>query len=43
MWRLLQSWVRRWGKRGVALAITGVGLYVVAPNLAALFDAVPRL
>ncbi|NUS49741.1 MAG: hypothetical protein HOQ22_01715, partial [Nocardioidaceae bacterium] len=43
MRRLLQSWVGRWGKRGVALAVTGVGLYVVAPSLAALLDAFPQL
>ena len=25
--------VRRWGGRAVGLAITGVGLYIVAPSL----------
>ena len=36
-------WVRRWGPRGVALALTGIGLYVVAPSLLAMLDAWPRL
>jgi uncharacterized protein (TIRG00374 family) len=35
--------VRRWGVRAVALAVTGIGLYVVAPSLLALFGAWPRL
>jgi uncharacterized protein (TIRG00374 family) len=37
------SLVRRWGGRAVALTITGVGLYVVAPTLLSLFDSWPRL
>ena len=43
MRRFLQSWVGRWGRRGVGLAVTGVGLYVVAPGLIGLLDAWPRL
>ena len=35
--------VRRWGGRAVGLAITGVGLYIVAPSILALFGAWPRL
>ena len=35
--------VRRWGARAVALTVTGVGLYVVAPSLLTLFGAWPRL
>jgi uncharacterized protein (TIRG00374 family) len=35
--------VRRWGGRTVALAVTGVGLYVVAPGLLSLFGSWPRL
>ena len=35
--------VRRWGGRAVALAITGVGIYIVAPSLLTLFGAWPRL
>lgn len=35
--------VRRWGWRVVGLVITGVGLYVVAPGVAALLDAWPQL
>ncbi|MGH1562283.1 lysylphosphatidylglycerol synthase transmembrane domain-containing protein [Mumia sp. DW29H23] len=35
--------VRRWGGRAVALAVTGVGLYVVAPSLLTMFDAWPQL
>jgi uncharacterized protein (TIRG00374 family) len=35
--------VRRWGVRAVALAVTGVGLYVVAPSLLSLFGSWPRL
>ena len=43
MRELLRAWVRKWGGRGVALALTGVGLYVVAPSLVAMLDAWPRL
>ncbi len=43
MRHLVRAWVRRWGGRGVALAVTGVGLYVVAPSLAGLLDAWPQL
>jgi uncharacterized protein (TIRG00374 family) len=35
--------VRRWGGRAVALTVTGVGLYIVAPSLLTLFGAWPRL
>ncbi|MFI5691764.1 YbhN family protein [Kribbella sp. NPDC051586] len=35
--------VRRWGGRAVGLAITGVGLYIVAPSVLSLFGAWPRL
>jgi uncharacterized membrane protein YbhN (UPF0104 family) len=35
--------VRRWGGRAVGLAITGIGLYVVAPSLLTMFGAWPRL
>jgi len=35
--------VRRWGGRAVGLAITGIGLYVVAPSMLSLFGAWPRL
>ncbi len=38
-----RHWVRRWGPRGVALAVTGIGLYVVAPSLLAMLDAWPQL
>ena len=36
-------WVRRWGPRGIALALTGTGLYVVAPSLLAMLGAWPQL
>jgi len=35
--------VRRWGARAVGLAVTGIGLYVVAPSLLTMFGAWPRL
>lgn len=35
--------VRRWGGRTVALTVTGIGLYVVAPSMLALFGAWPQL
>jgi uncharacterized protein (TIRG00374 family) len=35
--------LRRWGGRAVGLAITGVGLYIVAPSILSLFGAWPRL
>jgi uncharacterized protein (TIRG00374 family) len=35
--------VRRWGGRALALAVTGVGLYVVTPSLLSAFGAWPRL
>ena len=35
--------VRRWGGRAVGLAITAVGLYVVAPSLLTMFEAWPEL
>jgi uncharacterized protein (TIRG00374 family) len=34
---------RRWGTRVVGLAVTGVGLYVVAPTLLTVLDAWPSL
>src|SRR3954449_3978560 len=37
------SLVRRWGGRAVALAVTGIGLYVVAPSLIGMFGAWPQL
>ena len=37
------SLVRRWGWRAVGLAVTGIGLYVVAPSLLTMFGAWPRL
>jgi uncharacterized membrane protein YbhN (UPF0104 family) len=37
------SVVRRWGLRAVGVVVTGIGLYVVAPSLAGLLDAWPRL
>jgi uncharacterized protein (TIRG00374 family) len=39
----IKSLVRRWGGRAVALALTGVGLYVVAPSLLTMFGAWPQL
>src|SRR3954449_1731204 len=41
--RVAGGLVRRWGGRAVGLAITGVGLYVVAPSLLSLFGTWPRL
>src|SRR6187402_1426722 len=38
-----KSLVRRWGGRAVGLAVTGIGLYVVAPSLLTMFGAWPRL
>lgn len=35
--------LRRWGGRAVGLAITGIGLYVVAPSLLTMFQAWPEL
>ena len=35
--------VRQWGGRAVVLAITGIGLYIVAPSLLSLFGSWPRL
>ncbi len=35
--------VRRWGGRAVGLAITGIGLYVVAPSLVTIFGSWPGL
>ena len=35
--------VRRWGWRAVGLAVTGIGLYVVAPSLLTMFGAWPQL
>ena len=39
----LRSLVRRWGVRAVALTVTGVGLYVVAPSLLTMFGSWPQL
>lgn len=45
--RAMQRWdrtlVRRWGGRAVGLAMTGIGLYVVAPSLLSIFGSWPRL
>ena len=38
-----RRWWRRVLTRGVGLAVTGIALYVVAPSLLALLDAVPSL
>ena len=35
--------VKRWGGRAIGLAITGIGLYIVAPSLLTMFDAWPQL
>lgn len=35
--------VRRWGWRVIGLTVTGIGLYVVAPGVVALFDQWPQL
>jgi uncharacterized membrane protein YbhN (UPF0104 family) len=35
--------VKRWGGRAVGLAITGIGLYLVAPALVTMFAAWPQL
>jgi uncharacterized membrane protein YbhN (UPF0104 family) len=35
--------VRRWGGRAVGLAVTGIGLYVVAPSLLTMFGVWPQL
>lgn len=35
--------VRRWGGRAVGLAVTAIGLYVVAPSLLTVFGSWPRL
>ena len=35
--------MRRWGGRVVGLAVTAIGLYVVAPSLLTMFDAWPQL
>ena len=35
--------VRRWGWRAVGLAVTGAGLYLVAPSLLTMFGAWPQL
>ena len=39
MWHV----VRRWGVRAVGLAVTGIGLYVVAPSVVALIGEWPQL
>ena len=43
----MQRWdralVRRWGGRAVGLALTGIGLYVVAPSLLSVFGSWPGL
>jgi uncharacterized protein (TIRG00374 family) len=35
--------VRRWGWRAIGLAVTGIGLYLVAPSLLTMFGAWPQL
>jgi uncharacterized membrane protein YbhN (UPF0104 family) len=35
--------VRRWGWRAIGLAVTGIGLYFVAPSLLTMFGAWPQL
>src|SRR6478735_5228221 len=35
--------VRRWGGRAVGLTITGIGLYIVAPSMVAMFASWPQL
>src|SRR4051812_47130240 len=35
--------VKRWGGRAAGLAVTGIGLYVVAPSLLTMFGAWPQL
>src|SRR4051812_8204103 len=37
------SVVRRWGGRAVGLAVTGIGMYVVAPSLVSMFGSWPQL
>ncbi len=41
--RWLRRAVQRWGGRAVGIAVTGIGLYVVAPSVIALFGAWPDL
>src|SRR5262245_43613451 len=41
--RWLRRMVQRWGVRAVGIAVTGIGLYVVAPSLVTLFGAWPEL
>ncbi|MFF0338912.1 YbhN family protein [Kribbella sp. NPDC004875] len=41
--RVAGGLVRRWGGRAVGLAITGIGLYIVAPSLLSVFGSWPRL
>jgi uncharacterized protein (TIRG00374 family) len=39
----VSSPLRRWGGRAIALLVTGIGLYVVAPSLVTLLDQWPDL
>lgn len=39
----VKALVRRWGWRAVGLAVTGIGLYLVAPSLLTMFGAWPQL
>ena len=41
--RWLRRAVQRWGGRAVGIAVTGIGLYIVAPSVIALFGAWPDL
>ena len=41
--RWLRRAVQRWGGRAVGIAVTGIGLYVVAPSVITLFGAWPDL
>ena len=41
--RWLRMAVQRWGGRAVGIAVTGIGLYVVAPSVITLFGAWPDL
>jgi uncharacterized membrane protein YbhN (UPF0104 family) len=38
-----RPFARRWGWRAVGLAVTGIGLYLVAPGLLTMFGAWPQL
>ena len=40
---IVKHLLRQWGPRAVALLVTGVGLYVVAPSVLALLGQWPEL